>query len=166
MILTLSQFLSERKGTTGTYAALKFDEPSVKRISQYVKDNDIPNPLEASKLHVTLLYSRVECIGFKSPGNLIEPFVATVKGFDVWNNADMDGKALVVKLDAPALVERHLMLMKLYGATYDFPEYQPHFTISYNVPDEFDPKTLPLFSGNLILNHEYSKDLNPEGYKS
>jgi hypothetical protein len=157
LILTLSQFLAEKKGTTGTYAALKFDDASVKRIAQYVANNSIPNPLAEAKLHVTLLYSRVECVGFTSPGKLIEPIVATVKGFDVWANANGEGKALV---------ERHLMLMKLYGATYDFPEYQPHFTISYNVPDKFDPQNLPEFDSALYLNHEYSKPLDLDWNKS
>jgi 2'-5' RNA ligase len=162
LILTFSQFLAEKYGSTGTYAALRFDEPSVERIAQYVKDNAIPNPLEANKLHVTLMYSRVECIGFKSPGKLPEPFIVRVKGFDVWKNGNGEGYALVVKLDAPEVVERHKQLMKQYKASYDFPEYQPHFTISYNVPDEFDTKTLAPFDGTLSLNFEFSEDLDTD----
>ena len=44
---------------------------------------------------------------------------------------------LVLKLKAGELVEMHESLIRL-GAVHDFPIYQPHVTISYDLPLDYD----------------------------
>lgn len=157
MMLTFREFLTEKYGSTGTYAAMKFDEESQHRIAAYITEHGIPNPVPTDKLHVTLLYSRKECVGYQGKGILDEPMVVRVCGFDMWPNQDGE-MALVAELDSPDLYERHKYLMMAYGATYDFPEYKPHVTLSYNANGFHG--VLPLLPFTLKLNEEYSEQLN------
>jgi 2'-5' RNA ligase len=164
-MLTFHQFLQEKYGTGGTYAAMKFDSRSEGRIARYMLDNKIPNPLDPHKLHVTLLYSRKYMEGFKARGTLESPMAVTVAGFDVWDTQDKQ-RALVARLDAPELVSRHKELMDKYKGTYDFPDYKPHFTLSYNVGTEFDSSALLPFNDTLKLATEYGEDLNTDWNKT
>lgn len=164
MILTFKEFLREKYGTSGTYAAYKFGASSKGYITRYMIDNGIPNFIDPDKLHVTLLYSRKPMVGFTARGDLSDPIPASVAGFDVWDTQD-GKKALVARLYAPQVVARHKELMDAFKGTYDFPEYKPHFTISYNVPTEFTAETLPPFQAQLYLAHEYGSELDT-GWKA
>jgi len=158
-MLSFKEFLQEKYGTTGTYAALKFDQPSTDDIEAYQAHNKIPNPVPSDKLHVTLLYSRRHMAGFKPRGRLESLIKARVAGFDVWDTQD-GKKALVARLDAPELVARHRELMDKYNGTYDFPEYKPHTTLSYDVGPDFDHQNLPPFGPVLTLDNEFGEDLD------
>lgn len=160
-MLTFREFLIEKYGKAGTYAAMQFDMNSKLQIAAYMARNKIPNPLEPSKLHVTLLYSRKHMEGYVPRGKLETPLHAQVTGFDVWDTKD-NAKALVARLYCPELVSRHKELMDTYKGTYDFDEYKPHFTLSYNVPTEFSAETLPPFGEPVFLANEYGNDLDTD----
>lgn len=74
-----------------------------------------------------------------------------------------DGRqCLVLELDAPAVVERHLELMSLYPElTYDFDQYLPHITLSYDI-GTFDASALELPNFVCVLGDEYVEDLDLE----
>jgi hypothetical protein len=156
-MLTFAQFLLEAEGKGGQYAAYRF--LSTKGIQKYIDRNQIPNPIPTEKLHVTLLYSRKPMPGYKPLGLIAEPIKVMVEGFDVWDTQD-GKKALVARLDAPKVVARHHELMKKYGGTFDYDEYRPHFTMSYDVGPDFDKDRLPPFQHDLYLNREYGEELN------
>lgn len=42
---------------------------------------------------------------------------------------------LVILLDSEDATNRHQKLMKQHDATYYFPEYKPHITLSYDIED-------------------------------
>ena len=68
----------------------------------------------------------------------------------------------MLKLDSSDLRERHEFLMKEHKATYDFPEYIPHITLSYDIGD-FDINTLDIEDLDDIdfqVIEEYKEDLN------
>jgi hypothetical protein len=164
VILTFKEFLQEKYGTTGTYAAYKFSASSKRSIAEYMTDTKVPNPIDPDKLHVTLLYSRKPMVGFMARGDLSDPIQVFVTGFDVWDTQD-GAKALVARLDAPQVVARHKELMDTFNGTYDFPEYKPHTTLSYNVSTEFDQTSLPAFRWPLYLATEYGSNLDT-GWKA
>ena len=49
--------------------------------------------------------------------------------------------------------------MKEHGATYDYDEYKPHITLSYDV-DDLDPDQLPSFDKDIIITEETGSDLD------
>jgi hypothetical protein len=73
------------------------------------------------------------------------------------------GTALVIKLKSKDLVARHNYLMDTYKATYDYPSYEAHIILSYNIED-FDYKSLSIseFPKNLTFVKEYCEDLELE----
>jgi hypothetical protein len=68
----------------------------------------------------------------------------------------------VLKYDCKDLNKRHKELMDEHKATYDFPKYEPHVTLSYDIGD-LDIKQLPDIKELLpVINviHEYGEDLD------
>jgi hypothetical protein len=139
---------------TGVYVAVNYSVETLKEIKNIMDIHNIPNPLEVDKIHTTLIYSKVyDDVDILQ--NCRYPSFAT--GYEIWKT--QGGKnALVLKLHSPSLVERHQYLMGKYNLTYDYDEYKPHITLSYDVPEDYDytKLSLPLF---IMANREYMEDL-------
>ncbi len=127
-------------------------------------DNKIPQRVQSSKLHSTVLYSKKYLPNYKAQGELETPIIGTPKKFSVWETQpDKDGEtanSLVLQYDASELVAHHQKLMKEHGATYDFDEYKPHVTLSYNIGDLDISKLDPSNIGNINIVSEYGEDLD------
>lgn len=153
------------KKEKGTYAAVNFSNDTVKNITKYAKENNIPNILAADKFHTTLLYSRKFLPNFKPMGKYEEPMKGTPTEFDVWQTNNEDGNntnCLVLKFDCPELTNRHKQLMKEHDALYDFPKYQTHISLSYDIGD-LDISDLPDIKDILPcidIISEYGEDLD------
>jgi 2'-5' RNA ligase len=143
----------------GTYAAFKLSDESKKQIKQIQKA--VKNPVPVDKLHVTLLYSRKEMVGLTDNDvKAYQEVPATVAEWDIFPT--QDGKrAMVLKLDAPALVHLHKEFMEKYKGTYDHDEYIPHITISYDIGEGNLRMTRNVFKGmKLTLVAPYIEDLD------
>lgn len=153
----------EKKQEKGTYAAVKLSNKTNKAIVKYIKDNDIPNAIKPEKLHTTLLYSRKHLPDYEPAGEYEEAMHGKPIGFEKWpSQPDDDGKVamcLVLKYTCPELVDRHKFLMKEHGATYDYDEYNPHVTFSYDVGG-MQCKDLPKFEEDIEIIEEYAEELN------
>ena len=152
-----------QKTSKGTYAGVKLSKRTAQSLVDYMHDAGIPNMLDKNDLHTTLLYSRRACPNYKPDTKA--RYKGTPIGFDVWDNVIEGGakeKCLVLKVDCPSLVARHKQLMTEHNATYDYPEYTPHITLSYNIgnlkPEKFPDITK--FLDTIELQNEYSKDLD------
>lgn len=159
------QDLQEQEEKKGTYAGIQFDDDTKDRIMQFIKENKIPNPIARDKLHTTLIYSRKYLPKYEAAGKINPPWVAEPVDFDVWESqADKDGKksrCLVMKIECTECTERHNEIMDEHKATFDYDEYRPHITLSYDIGD-FKTSTLPKAStiGDLKAVKEYKEDLN------
>jgi len=153
----------ETKQNKGTYAGVKFSNKTNAAIEKFIKDNNIPNSIKPEKLHTTLLYSKKYLPDYKARGEFEESFIGKPTKFEKWpSQPDDDGKVamcLVLRYDCPALIDRHKELMKEHGATYDFDEYKPHVTFSYDV-GEMQCKDLPKFEEDIEVVKEYAEELN------
>ncbi len=159
--MRLTEILKEKNEEKGTYAGVRFSQDDEDVIVDLVKEMGLPNPIEKEEIHLTLLYSRKQLPNYK-PATSTDMW-AYPKGFHIFTGGN--GKAiLVLKLDAPALHKRHIDLMKEHGATYDFPEYIPHITLSYDVGDmdlkDIQEKFTELLPKEFHINAEYKEDLN------
>lgn len=117
---------------------------------QWAIDNNVPNPIQPEEMHVTQVYSKkpvklmpdhqVSMLQLNKPNMHLETFPS------------QDNKrALVIRFDDKYFHDRFLQA-KAAGASYDYGEYKPHVTISYDV-DDFDytklkPPELPMIFGS------------------
>jgi len=149
----------------GTYAGARFSANSKEAIKNYIDKHNIPNAPNLDSLHTTILYSRKFLPEFQPKGAYDPAIKAVPTGFESWpSQPDESGhrkNCLVLTFDAPDLVNRHESLMKNHDATYDFDEYKPHVTFSYDSGDR-DPTKLPEFTEDLELTEEYGEDLNTD----
>ena len=168
--LTLKEAVKEATDKLGTYAGVRFSTASINNVETYIKNNKIPNPVAGPKMHTTLLYSRKHCPKFEATEKYENPMVGKPTEFDVWESQpdeDNDGKTarcLVLEYDCEELDQRHENLMGQHDATYDFPEYKTHITLSYDIGD-MDIKDLPKFTDDLEIVGEYGEDLNTDWAK-
>lgn len=158
-MMNFTEWLSENK--RGTYVGLKFDSDSTMFLKSFMIENSIPNRVPSDKLHVTLLYSRKYLPDFKARGK-IEPINIKPLEFNVWDSNgenDTKTKCLVLKFESKELKDLHNEYMDEYKATFDYPEYQPHVTLSYNI-ENYDARELTLPKRTLQLDYEYKELLN------
>lgn len=144
-----------KKVPDGSYVAVKYDDESRDKLYEFAEKMNLPNLLPKSKYHTTLIYSRKYNPDIKEDQSLY-PLKIKGKELHVFDTQD-NKRALVMKFDSPELVERHNFLMSEYQLQYDYDEYIPHITLSYDIGDmDVD------FSGKfpiMTVTEEYVEDL-------
>lgn len=143
----------------GTYVALRVLDPANTQIYNHCGKAGISvkKSLFERRLHTTLIYSRVH-----NPNLVTKPenvYICTFAGYDVFDTSVPDQKALVMRLDAPAVEKRHEFLMKEYGLSYDHKSFKPHITVTYNYCGGDISKLLP-YQGIILLGEEYMEDMD------
>ncbi len=150
----------------GTYAAVEFDEQTKQKIEKYIEAHKLPNAVASSKLHTTLLYSKKHLPDYVAQGKIDPPIIGHATGLKVWpSQPDEDGyksNCLVMTYSCPQLVARHKELMSEHDATYDFDEYHPHITLSYDIGDMKikDLGDVKTEIGSIVIIKEYGEELN------
>ncbi len=161
--MLLKQILTENK-KNGLYVGTKFSADTLDRIQQFAKQANIPNLLSMDDFHSTLAYSRKPVNDFTPISELDE--VGIPSSFEIWEsppNAFKPEKTycLVLKYDSEYMHKRFNEIMTL-GATYDYDEYKPHMTFSYDVGKDFKLEDLPPVKqlGKLKIVSEYTEILD------
>lgn len=137
----------------GTYAAVTFDDETVQNLKRYVKENSIPKP--NTDWHATLLYSRRHMPNYSPDKEYTTVLEGVPTGFEMFD----DGKVLAVTFSCPPLYQRHHKLMLEHGGTYDFDQYRPHVTLSYDASSVKVDK-LPEIDFPIKIIGEYAEDLD------
>lgn len=140
----------------GTYMAAKIDEESCKKIKKFCLQNNIPNRVETTNLHTTIIYSRASAPNL-TPSSQMYPLEAKCTSLITFETS-LGKNVLVLKLDSPELLEYHNNLMKEHNTTYDYPEYIPHITISYDCGG-FNPNSFIGELPTVRFVSEYVEDL-------
>lgn len=154
--------IKDIKKHTGTYIGVRFSKKTLTSIRKYIKDNNIPNGLPSKKLHSTVIYSRKYCPDMKPAGELDKSLVGIPLSFKIWTSSgDTKTNCLVLTYKCTDLIARHKQLMDDHNATFDFDEFTPHITLSYDVGD-FDIDSLSDVSdiGDIEIIKEYHEDLD------
>lgn len=163
MLNELNLLIEEKKKeekVEGTYVACTFDKATVKKIKDMIKKLKVPNPLPSAKYHTTTIFSRNKFPDdFKALGKLDPSWKGTPVEFDIFTGRDQQ-KCLVLKYNCNKQKERHHELMDKYKATYDWPEYKMHLTLSYDCGDfdhkKHDPKE---YIDEIVIDSEYTEPL-------
>jgi len=118
----------------GRYIGLHFNPESKDLIKRIANDETIPNAVPPEKLHTTITYSKDNDVkDYSVDGQLQKPICAKIDSFDVFPS--QEGKnCLVAKLDCPDCIDKHNKTREL-GASYDYDDYIPHITLSYDAGD-------------------------------
>lgn len=142
---------------TGLYVAANYDTATRKAISRYCKDNNIPNPVNEASLHTTIVYSK-DPIEFEVNHTVNSVISRTGTFIDCWRTSE--GQCLVLRLFSTYLHDRFNESIRA-GASYDYPDYKPHITLSYDIGD-WDFTQLPHIDFDLVIECEYSEPLDLE----
>ena len=155
----MKSFLEVTKPKTdpGLYVCAKFCQASNEALKKVQDTLGMTNPVVASKLHTTIVYSR-KTIDLPPVINLNES--ARLVDFEKWDTKY--GSTVVGILESDYLHERFKEAMA-NGATYDYDDYKPHVTLSYDsgisVLDMKGKLTLPI-ELNIVEEHFESLDLD------
>jgi hypothetical protein len=164
--MKLIDLYEKKEEPKGTYVGVRLTDESKEKVLKVIKEMDVPNPIGKKDMHLTLIYSRKYLPDFSPRGKLDKVIVAKPKELDIFPSKAEGKDVLVVKLTAPALVKRHKEIMKEHEATYDYAEYIPHLTLSYNCK-EFDIKKFDISKllDTLEIDEEYDEELDFDKYK-
>lgn len=162
--MKINELFEDKK--PGTYSGVRFSPSTNKLIHQFINTYSIPNPVKANKLHSTVLYSRKHCPKYKARGTIHPALLGEAEEFVMWPSQE-GKKCLVLKMKCPELVARHKELMAEHNATYDYPEYVPHITLSYDCGDDFNVTDLNAERAlkslaKLEIVEEYQQDLDED----
>jgi 2'-5' RNA ligase len=153
--------LVEEGKKKGTFVGVYLSKDSKAAVTELMEKLDIPNPISSSEMHMTVIYSRKHLPEFKPRGKLDENLVITPTKLDIFPAQSGDNKVLVVRFKSDELCKRHKEIMDEHGATYDFDEYKPHLTLSYDCGKfETNGHDMKGLLGDLEINEEYDEELN------
>lgn len=154
----LKNWLNEEKGL---YVAVNFNQSTRDKLYEFIQNNNIPSAMTRDDFHSTIIYS-TKYDNVPINDNLEE--YAEAKSFEVFNTQD-NKRCLVIKLNSDYLVNRHKELMNNYNLTYDYPTYNAHITLSYDI-GEYDISKLNIndLPNVFTIIGEYKEDLDINKY--
>lgn len=154
---------------TGTYAAVTFSEDTVASIAELQEKLEVPNPLDPSDFHSTLLYSRKPLPNYIAKGELTPVVTSDTEDFtlQIWPSNGGEKNVLVMTYPCDWLTERWEALMEEHDASWDFPDFTPHVTLSYDVGDWKPSEQIVHFTSQkpIVIVNEYSKPLDEDWSK-
>lgn len=122
-------------------------------VLRWARAQGIPNLVSESEMHVTIAYSRakIDWMGIDADWTGDELIVAA-GGPRVVEIMGKEKNVLALLFRSWALAGRHAEIRDA-GATWDWPEYQPHLSISYDAAG-FDASKVEPFTGELRFGPE------------
>lgn len=134
------------------YVSRKVENPQA--IIDWAKSQGFTTTLPAEDLHVTIAYSR-------------EPVDWIKAGRDLWDNekgtftvasggpriVEKFGNAIVLVFASDRLYWRHMDIRRI-GASWDYPDFNPHVTITYEAPADLDLTKIKPYDGPIELGVE------------
>ena len=122
------------------------------QIANWAKDNGFKTTVPAADMHVTIAFSKTP-VDWMFIGEPIDTVAWVAASKERWvDRLGEDGSAVVLRFFDTSLQARH-DLMKARGASWDFPAYNPHITISWDAPD-VDVNTVQPYTGLIALGPE------------
>lgn len=146
------------------YAAAKPDKDIAIRLRNHFMLQGVPDVLPVDDFHSTIVYSTKAPVNYERIGSVNIPRIyAMPVGLECWPTKT--GKnALVMRLYCPRLNDMHNSLMDKHELSYDFDEYKPHMTISYDIK-LFDWEKLSQFNSPIEFVNFYDDEIDEDWRK-
>jgi hypothetical protein len=133
-----------------------------KDIIAWAKSQGFKTTLPVEDLHVTVAFSRDPVDWIKVGNDLWDndkgTFTVAVGGPRVMEKF---GDAIVLVFASSRLYWRHMEIRRA-GASFDFEDYNPHITISYNLPEGLDLSAIKPYVGPIELGPEIFAPINED----
>lgn len=130
-------------------------------IIAWARAQGIANLMPADELHVTVAHSRAP-VDWMAIRDDYEPEIKVFGGARIVEPLGDKG-ALVLLFNSNMLRWRHREFVEA-GAVWDYPEYQPHITLSY-APGSVDPKAIEPYRGTIVLGPEIFEEVKDDWEK-
>ena len=130
-------------------------------IVTWAKEQGFETTLDPADMHVTVAYSDAE-IDWEALGTSFETI--TIKKPDTRDIQLFDGGAVVLCLENADIARRWQQCMD-NGASWSYPDYTPHVTITYGGIGDLIIEDIKPFTGNIKLGPEIFTKVN-KGWKS
>lgn len=147
---TYTQFLNEDT-SGGFYSFRNLNPQSAEFLYEWMLEEGIPNPIPAHNLHVTIVCSETDVPGYMPDPTPVMISPASYK-------IEQMQEALVIKFRNDTLEEQWQRAMNM-GAKSRYPRFIPHVSMSYKVPESYDPSDLKPPPSFLILDGEQQRPL-------
>jgi hypothetical protein len=148
----------------GTYAGVRFHTATNQMLHWITKQFDVPNAVRPDRFHSTLLYTDKDLSTYTPWGEVYPYLRGTPTEFAVWKTRDEEMSCLVLQYECEDLSLRHLKLIADHKAPFDFSQYIPHVTLSFNVGPDFElyhmNKYLAAGLPKIIIVEEYKEALD------
>lgn len=128
-----------------TYVCVKLDGPSEDAVWKLMQEIGLrpSDRVPVKDLHATITYSSAP---IENPTDVVSramPVSGVGDQFHVFETRD-EKRCLVLKLTSLDLRALHVLIKKKFGASHDFPTFEPHVTLCYDMPEGFKvPETKP-----------------------
>lgn len=132
-------------------------------IRAWAAEQGIASTLPPDQMHVTVAFSRatVDWSALSpDPGPLVVRPLDGPRSAHQFPARDLPNGALVLKFTSQALQDRW-QAFRDAGASWDFPEYAPHITLTYSVPAA-DVAGITPYAGVLIFGPEIFAEVNED----
>lgn len=149
----MMRFIESTKN--GLYVAGRFTDSTLDALERIQSFLAIPNRVPREELHTTIVYSR-NYVPYRLSHKEVP--LASKGWLETWSTDS--GNTLVLRFDSEKLQKRFDYAMAL-GASYDYPEYKAHITLSYDVgPLKYSGE----YDIDIIKACEYAEDLNENAF--
>lgn len=150
-LLSFSQLFETSKFKQPLYIAVGLTASSKQDVLNVARKLKIPGLINPDSFHCTLIYSSKPAL---QPVLYVRKiFEATVDEVGFFPTSNGAKRCCILKLQSNSLEQRHKSLMNEMEASYDYPSYIPHITLSYDCPQDYavskadqqKTKGLPIF---------------------
>ena len=132
---------------------------NAREVIRWAKVNGFKTTLPASDMHVTLLYSKRPVDPMAMGTGFTGEKVTVGEGGP--RALERFGDAVVLSFRSNELEWRHEQMVD-DGASHDYGGYQPHITLSWTVPADFDLDAVEPYQGKLVFGPETFETINPD----
>ena len=154
------KFKAYKKADTVNTLYVRRDILNGAQLVDWAKTNGFKTTLPADDMHVTVAFSKMP-VDWALVGEPLDTVSWVPASKERWiDRLGENGEAVVLRFSDPSLQARH-ELMRARGASWDFPAYNPHITISWQAPD-LDVKVVPPYTGLIALGPEVWQPINED----
>lgn len=147
------------------YVCLNVAEKAAAKLHTFLKGLGLSSCVPAADMHTTLVYDKSNPVLNAQPDH--SAHTVKIKGVKRLGEPGSKWEAIVLELDAPTVVQRHMELRQL-GFKHSYPAYIPHLSVCYQPkPSDFDAVAKKIdaiteYMGKFDLVHETWKHLDAD----